>query len=108
MNDYTITLSPHELYTLKQALLTAEMHAKKLGAGASRDISALHADIDLQIEHAQIEHPERYREERTGIDLINDSKKQYVIKDLQLTQDINDQIKAIEANYLLTNQTESI
>lgn len=88
---HTITLSPHELHTLKQALLTAEMHAKKLGAGAARDISALHADIDQQIEH-----PERFRDQDSP-DLTRSPTPKEIIG----------QIKAIQENYLLTNQTQS-
>ena len=42
------------MHTLKQALLTAEMHAKKLGAGAARDISDLHHDIDQQVDNATL------------------------------------------------------
>lgn len=111
---HTITLSPHQVHTLKQALLTAEMYAKKLGAGAARDISGLHADIDLQIEHAQIEHPERYREaERTEIGgdiarVADEVEAKFKAESQLLSKEISEHIKAIEANYLLTNQIKSV
>lgn len=109
--SYTITLSPHQVHTLKQALLTAEMHAKKLGAGAARDISGLHAVIDQHIENVTPRALTSEGRHEIGVDIArvaDEAEARFKAESQLLSQEISEHIKAIEANYLRTNQIKSV